>query len=119
MMATRNLVRVLIVPLWNWNVRSRTYNPNKGYVLIVPLWNWNKDGSSDASTEEEVLIVPLWNWNGEKSGDGRQPSVVLIVPLWNWNRPLPLSKAKAKRSNCTFMELKSASKTFWLGCLAF
>ena len=53
-------------------------------VLIVPLWNWNRtnkaDGIADtgfnrtfmelklvsiacSNTQTKVLIVPLWNWN--------------------------------------------------------
>ena len=33
--------KVLIVPLWNWNMFCKFSRKNKSTVLIVPLWNWN------------------------------------------------------------------------------
>ena len=32
-------------------------------VLIVPLWNWNAGNAYQTEVYSAVLIVPLWNWN--------------------------------------------------------
>ena len=54
-----------------------------------------------------VLIVPLWNWNFVEEAVIVKVLQVLIVPLWNWNLDVNDISAEEKRSNCTFMELKS------------
>ena len=46
--------RVLIVPLWNWNIIQQLCEIVSILVLIVPLWNWNmvfdgKDGEGKPS----------------------------------------------------------------------
>ena len=39
-------MKVLIVPLWNWNADAEAFNLDDKFVLIVPLWNWNLDVSN-------------------------------------------------------------------------
>ena len=81
------LVRLLIEPLWNWNLRRtivpdgkekpfnrtivelklgsyRQYESNYCRLLIEPLWNWNTIYMSSYWSRGRLLIEPLWNWNG-------------------------------------------------------
>ena len=119
--------KVLIVPLWNWNlvIDEKTYN-NLSFnctfmelkssssskaswtqqVLIVPLWNWNYGFYKNHKQLYQVLIVPLWNWNSEDREGKKTVETVLIVPLWNWNWIILLFLHLLARFNCTFMELK-------------
>ena len=101
-----NSTVVLIVPLWNWNVRI--YNKYLGdyVVLIVPLWNWNTDwGDTFANwgcfnrTFMELKCrcpaaakLPARSFNRTfmelkflTSKGYAFSQDVLIVPLWNWN----------------------------------
>ena len=119
---------VLIVPLWNWNrltvgdgfvlLRSnRTFMELKckyavnidvlNKVLIVPLWNWNVKKVAEDIRDNGVLIVPLWNWNYIIRCGNTLICEVLIVPLWNWNKGNGRWLKGRRRSNRTFMELKS------------
>ena len=82
--AAKGRIAVLIVPLWNWNVRGLAAPLSRKNVLIVPLWNWNCNHFQRSSHWTGVLIVPLWNWN--------QKCIV-----W-WSFPLSFNR--------TFMELK-------------
>ena len=76
-------------------------------VLIVPLWNWNIRRCWTMTSESMVLIVPLWNWNWCFTVQWERICLVLIVPLWNWNLGLNVIFCFAIiRSNRTFMELK-------------
>ena len=56
-------MKVLIVPLWNWNADAEAFNLDDKFVLIVPLWNWNSVDDATKIQLLKVLIVPLWNWN--------------------------------------------------------
>ena len=78
------ILKVLIVPLWNWNFLSMLTFKSMGCSnrTFMEL-KCNREGHSCLSTV--VLIVPLWNWNHYNA-----------IVLW-----LPNS------SNRTFMELKS------------
>ena len=60
-------LKVLIVPLWNWNDKTVSGLILRNVVLIVPLWNWNSEDRADGRIFREVLIVPLWNWNSQKT----------------------------------------------------
>ena len=103
-----NILAVLIVPLWNWNVDLLRYGLDPTTVLIVPLWNWNFRSKSDIERERlrsnrtfmelksAILILKCITL-----------LIVLIVPLWNWNFLLTLFLGKGYSSNRTFMELKS------------
>ena len=105
-----NILAVLIVPLWNWNVDLLRYGLDPTTVLIVPLWNWNFRSKSDIERERlrsnrtfmelksAILILKCITL-----------LIVLIVPLWNWNFLLTLFLGKGYSSNRTFMELKSLS----------
>ena len=46
---TETLIRVLIVPLWNWNTVVINIRWRIWPVLIVPLWNWNKGDKAKES----------------------------------------------------------------------
>ena len=98
---------VLLVPLWNWNVRPvgpcapvlpfysylygiETEIPDDTEfwtkcVLLVPLWNWNYEQDKWLYYQDIVLLVPLWNWNLIHIYDKDSKENVLLVPLWNWN----------------------------------
>ena len=126
--AAKGRIAVLIVPLWNWNVRGLAAPLSRKNVLIVPLWNWNCNHFQRSSHWTGVLIVPLWNWNYflrvrcrnslsfnrtfmelkcTKGGKVAAPQLVLIVPLWNWNDWTKRKVFKKAGFNRTFMELKS------------
>ena len=121
-------MRVLIVPLWNWNLLQ----PSRGLRICGSNCTFMelKSGcrSSCPPRPRPVLIVPLWNWNcvGSTALGGspirsnctfmelkclsRTPvsraPLVLIVPLWNWNEQNMKQHLPLTGSNCTFMELK-------------
>ena len=82
--------------LFSWAIR----------VLIVPLWNWNRGYPYQVPCGQCVLIVPLWNWNHLLCSQHEERLCVLIVPLWNWNTSRWVVCWLAYCSNCTFMELK-------------
>ena len=129
---TRKLVcKVLIVPLWNWNLIDVGQRNALLDVLIVPLWNWNAFVGGKQVPDNLVLIVPLWNWNwaARPQRQPRKPrsnrtfmelkwlspvvimskTSVLIVPLWNWNTCISERPKEITGSNCTFMKLKYGS----------
>ena len=115
----RGLSNVLIVPLWNWNLREWSPQQTVRNVLIVPLWNWNRIWSNHISSALSVLIVPLWNWNAAFSFGSQSRFAVLIVPLWNWNVYEITPNVKILGSNRTFMELKSTWLCWvwsWFSC---
>ena len=79
-----NFLKVLIVPLWNWNKWAST-------------WDWKSTCSN--CTFMELKFIHDHKVSGSAS--------VLIVPLWNWNKGIRYLIAFARvSSNCTFMELK-------------
>ena len=121
-------IRVLIAPLWNWNVISYFFLKKSCRVLIAPLWNWNGSekardnlssrsnrtfmelkrgvigicGVTFLSSNRTFMELKLALWLCVDCRD-----IVLIAPLWNWNcfqefYLLFLSHC----SNRTFMELK-------------
>ena len=122
-------VFVLIVPLWNWNVRwcfnsytswrcsNRTFMELKFHLCVKTPQRGNCSNRTFMELKFYkayydrfglvVLIVPLWNWNDWK--EFREPIIsgVLIVPLWNWNiYSGVLWICSTLCSNRTFMELK-------------
>ena len=98
--------KVLIVPLWNWNIIKLFRIWWIKAVLIVPLWNWNPVGTSTffQGLSFNRTFMEL-KYSRRASIRGRQRSFnrtfmelklvwtgriaprldVLIVPLWNWN----------------------------------
>ena len=76
-------------------------------VLIEPLWNWNLENLCPYRKTPCVLIEPLWNWNDLKSTIALKTS-----PGSNWTF-MELKRKRERRytfalscSNWTFMELK-------------
>ena len=78
-------------------------------VLIVPLWNWNIIAYYDIFKNYYVLIVPLWNWNLTQYYEFYGYTPVLIVPLWNWNHFLIVQMWLFSGINCTVVELKQVT----------
>ena len=123
-------LRVLIVPLWNWNATKNYGNIsesgfNRTFMELkfmrscssrLASFRFNRTfmelksaSSQDHTGRAGVLIVPLWNWNSDWHRQVPPPDEVLIVPLWNWNRCIRTSMRSATRFNRTFMELKWCS----------
>ena len=59
-------VRVLIVPMRNWNWFVAKTRMDHGHVLIVPMRNWNSVSKDNTLLTRAVLIVPMRNWNARK-----------------------------------------------------
>ena len=55
-------------------------------LLIAPIWNWNLDVMGTTDTKKQLLIAPIWNWNNFDSFVSRIEEPLLIAPIWNWNR---------------------------------
>ena len=107
-------VKVLIVPLWNWNLwlQARQGHPCCSNCTFMEL-KWftqiirNRQQRSSNCTfmelkflsslvrfyQKKVLIVPLWNWNADLFFVSPYCPSVLIVPLWNWNLFWPVTTA--------------------------
>ena len=99
-------LRVLIVPLWNWNKKHHLNLATNMGVLIVPLWNWNTFMVNEGQTALRIncTVVEL---KPEKDSADYQIRLVLIVPLWNWNELYQGEVFKSNSSiNCTVVELK-------------
>ena len=51
--------RTIVELKWN----ARNYRKRRFRLLIEPLWNWNVKGSNTSLWHSQLLIEPLWNWN--------------------------------------------------------
>ena len=56
------LLRVLIVPLWNWNEPTDP-KPGKAQGFNRTFMELKYQNIVNKYAEDRVLIVPLWNWN--------------------------------------------------------
>ena len=78
--------RLLIAPVWNWNVRlawraRRFLVPfNRTSLELKHGGQWR--GVSNANS---LLIAPVWNWNCAYRVFSRKRPRLLIAPVWNWN----------------------------------
>ena len=98
-------IKVLIVPLWNWNYDSEE-SQNKGARFNCTFMELKYDSMKPGAAFYIVLIVPLWNWNWRTS-DGRHANACFNCTFmelkWkDWRR----HGVAGHRFNCTFMELK-------------
>ena len=101
-------LRVLIVPLWNWNLSAREGQNTYALVLIVPLWNWNCTSLVSWRNSLYRLNRTIMELKCERQSGGVEFAGVLIVPLWNWNLSCRCLMMVATVSlNRTIMELKS------------
>ena len=75
-------------------------------VQIVPYWNWNKEVSKDGEITPSVQIVPYWNWNSEtrKLKNRRRMFKLYLTGIETFFRPA--NTCPCYRSNCTLLELK-------------
>ena len=86
------------------NITSRSLVCSR--VLIVPLWNWNVIGSFSCDYAQGfnrtfMELKYYWHTYFAKGLN------VLIVPLWNWNKDIMTPvRPNNGRFNRTFMELK-------------
>ena len=80
--------KVWIVPMRNWNKKSRWTCLTSTAVWIVPMRNWNNiDPVFPKPLPYFVWIVPMRNWNREWVTRPRGSSwKVWIVPMRNWNQ---------------------------------
>ena len=97
--------RVLIEPLWNWNLAIPSNNTRTRYVLIEPLWNWNCLCFSETAACNCINRTFMELKQKVRTGI-RSITVVLIEPLWNWNFLTVLAWLSSTCINRTFMELK-------------
>ena len=79
-------LRLLIEPMWNWNL-----NPDRNarfwdFLLIEPMWNWNLCLCGLIDCSYLLLIEPMWNWNCVILSPLHHVGKLLIEPMWNWNR---------------------------------
>ena len=103
----RMIFIALIVPLWNWNPRSRCRHTCRWCALIVPLWNWNVDRSMSQAEIQKRFNCTFMELKCRSPESRRSSSAALIVPLWNWNWSINCWRMSSAVSfNCTFMELK-------------
>ena len=79
------ILRLSIVPYWNWNLYldGRVKILNK--LSIVPYWNWNRLLPLLYPVIMFLSIVPYWNWNFFKALPYLSCQCLSIVPYWNWN----------------------------------
>ena len=99
--------RLLIEPLWNWNIKKSQIVEKTGLLLIEPLWNWNHLGFEPRNIFPVLLIEPLWNWN-------IAATVYFSAPVASFNRttmelkptPARLHRLASSAFNRTTMELK-------------
>ena len=95
--------------------RLKDFLNNELKVLIVPLWNWNLCLSSVYRIE----IGFNRTFMELKCGTAILLSAddcVLIVPLWNWNKLLLIWGLICFCFNRTFMELKFSNSEYGLIC---
>ena len=105
---TFELMRVLIVPLWNWNYwnafESASYCSSNRTFMELKLPRRLQSSTTLSSSNRTFMEL--------KSHEGKQTAHdtdVLIVPLWNWNGFCEkYAGLSVCRSNRTFMELKYA-----------
>ena len=75
-------------------------------VLIVPLWNWNGQKEAKESSVKSVLIVPLWNWNYLNHSTKRWVGSFNRTFMELKSKWTPANSSSIYCFNRTFMELK-------------
>ncbi len=71
--------RLLIEPMWNWNLRKTRYVSGRENLLIEPMWNWNAAFASFLP-----VAAPSFNWTNVELKHLSAKFRVNLVRTFNW-----------------------------------